>query len=35
MILTTEVVITEKPKKEEPMPGAGMGGMGGMGGMDY
>ncbi|MBP6859571.1 MAG: chaperonin GroEL [Candidatus Magasanikbacteria bacterium] len=36
MFLTTEAVITEIPKKEEPMPpmGAGMGGMGGgMGGM--
>ena len=35
MFLTTEAVITEIPKKEEPMPpmGGGMPGMGGMGGM--
>ncbi len=34
MVLTTEVAITEIPKKEEPMPPAGgMGGMGGMPGM--
>ncbi|TAL19423.1 chaperonin GroEL [Patescibacteria group bacterium] len=32
MILTTEAVVTDKPKKEEPLP---QGGMGGMGGMDY
>ncbi|MDO9508168.1 MAG: chaperonin GroEL [Thermovirgaceae bacterium] len=34
MILTTETLIADKPKKESDMP-AGMGGMGGMGGMDY
>lgn len=35
MFLTTEAVITEIPKKDEPMPGVGGGmpGMGGMGGM--
>jgi len=35
MLLTTEVVITDIPKKDElAMPGGGMsGGMGGMGGM--
>jgi len=32
MMLTTEAIIAEKPKKAEPMPGGG-GGMGGMGGM--
>ncbi len=36
MILTTECLVTDIPKKEEPMAGGGMsGGMGGMGGMDY
>lgn len=34
MILTTECLVTELPKKEEPVP-AGNPGMGGMGGMDY
>ena len=34
LLATAEVVITEIPKKEEPMGGGGMGGgMGGMGGM--
>jgi chaperonin GroEL len=33
MLLTTECVIAEKPKKEEPMPHGG--GAPGMGGMDY
>ncbi|HGV4348108.1 TPA: chaperonin GroEL, partial [Klebsiella pneumoniae] len=34
LAITTEVVVAEVPKKEEPaMPGAG--GMGGMGGMDF
>jgi len=35
MLLTTEAVVTDIPKKDEPtMPGGGMpGGMGGMGGM--
>lgn len=32
LLSTAEAVITEIPKKEEPMPG-GMGGMGGIGGM--
>jgi len=39
MVLTTECLVAEAPKKEEPAPGgagAGMGGMGGMGDMgDY
>jgi chaperonin GroEL len=30
LLLTTEVMVAEKPKKEEHMPGPGMGGMGGM-----
>ncbi|CAH2032361.1 chaperonin GroEL [Trichlorobacter ammonificans] len=34
LMLTTECMIAEKPKKEAPMP-AMPGGMGGMGGMDY
>ncbi len=34
MVLTTDCLIAEEPKKDEPMGGAGMGGMGGMGGMD-
>jgi chaperonin GroEL len=33
MMLTTEAMIAELPKKEAPAPGGG-GGMGGMGGMD-
>jgi chaperonin GroEL len=34
ILVTTEAMVAEKPKKEEPMPGApDMGGMGGMGGM--
>lgn len=35
MVLSTECLVAEAPKKEEPMPGGGMGGagMGGMGGM--
>ncbi|MBI2943629.1 MAG: chaperonin GroEL, partial [Candidatus Wallbacteria bacterium] len=32
ILLTTEVLITDKPEKKEAHPGAGMGGMGGMGG---
>lgn len=36
MILTTEVLVTEKPDKNPPaQPAGGMPGMGGMGGMDY
>jgi chaperonin GroEL len=34
MLLTTEAMIAERPKKEAPAP-AGGGGMGGMGGMDF
>jgi chaperonin GroEL len=34
ILVTTEAMVAEKPKKEEPMPGGpDMGGMGGMGGM--
>ena len=33
LLLTTEAMIAEKPKKEEPMPMPPGGGMGGMGGM--
>jgi len=33
LLITTECVIAEKPKKEEKMPMGGAGGMGGMGGM--
>ena len=33
LLITTEAMVTDRPKKEAPaMPG---GGMGGMGGMDY
>ncbi len=37
LLLTTECVVVEKPKKEPPMPAGGgdMGGMGGMGGMGF
>ena len=40
LLITTEAMVAEKPKKESPMPaggpgGGGMGGMGGMGDMDY
>ena len=36
LLITTEAIITEDPKKEAPMPmGGGGGGMGGMGGMDF
>jgi chaperonin GroEL len=36
LLITTEAMVAEHPKKEPPMsmPGGG-GGMGGMGGMDY
>src|SRR4026209_2722438 len=34
LMLTTEAMVAEVPKKEAPMPGGGGGGMGGMGGMD-
>ena len=33
LMITTEAMVAELPKKEEPMPGGGMGDMGGMGGM--
>ena len=36
LLLTTEVMVADMPKKDEPMPmggGGDMGGMGGMGGM--
>jgi chaperonin GroEL len=37
LLITTEAMIAEKPKKESPMPAGGpdMGGMGGMGGMGF
>ena len=37
LLITTEAMVAEKPKKESPMPagGPGGGGMGGMGDMDY
>jgi chaperonin GroEL len=34
LLLTTEAMVAELPKKESPMPGGGGGGMGGLGG-DY
>jgi chaperonin GroEL len=33
LMITTEAMVAELPKKEEAMPGGDMGGMGGMGGM--
>jgi chaperonin GroEL len=35
LLLTTEAMIAERPKKEAPAPAPGGGGMGGMGGMDF
>ena len=36
LLITTEAMVAEKPKKESPMPAGGPGGgMGGMGDMDY
>jgi len=35
LLITTECMIAEKPKKESAMPAMPPGGMGGMGGMDY
>ena len=35
LLVTTEAMVAEKPKKDEPMPAGGPGGMGGMGGMDF
>jgi chaperonin GroEL len=34
LLITTEAMVAEKPKKEAPMPPMGGGGMGGMGGME-
>ena len=34
LMITTEAMVAELPKKEEPAPAHG-GGMGGMGGMDF
>jgi chaperonin GroEL len=34
-MITTECMVAESPKKDEPMMGGGGGGMGGMGGMDF
>jgi chaperonin GroEL len=36
LMITTEAMVAEAPKKDEPMGGGhGGGGMGGMGGMDF
>jgi chaperonin GroEL len=35
LLITTEAMVAEKPKKDSGMPAMGGGGMGGMGGMDY
>ncbi|MEM7696022.1 MAG: chaperonin GroEL [Pseudomonadota bacterium] len=35
LLVTTEAMVAEKPKKDEPAMPAGAGGMGGMGGMDF
>ncbi|HEX9768978.1 MAG TPA: chaperonin GroEL [Kiloniellales bacterium] len=35
ILVTTEAMVAERPKKETPMPGGGPGGMGGMGDMDF
>ena len=35
LLITTEAMVAEKPKKDAGMPAMGGGGMGGMGGMDY
>ncbi len=35
LMITTEAMVAEAPKKEEPAGGMGGGGMGGMGGMDF
>jgi len=35
ILVTTEAMVAEKPKKETPMPGGGAPGMGGMGDMDF
>ena len=35
LLITTEAMVAERPKKEAGAPGMPGGGMGGMGGMDY
>jgi chaperonin GroEL len=35
LLITTEAMVAERPKKESAAPGMPSGGMGGMGGMDY
>ena len=35
LMITTEAMVAESPKKDEPAMGGGGGGMGGMGGMDF
>ena len=35
LMITTECMVADAPKKDEPMMGGGGGGMGGMGGMDF
>jgi chaperonin GroEL len=36
LLITTEAMVAEVPRKQAPaMPGGGGGGMGGMGGMDF
>ena len=35
LMITTEAMVAEAPKKDEPAMGGGGGGMGGMGGMDF
>ena len=35
LMITTECMVAESPKKDEPMMGGGGGGIGGMGGMDF
>ena len=35
LMITTEAMVAEQPKKDEPAMGGGGGGMGGMGGMDF
>ena len=35
LLITTEAMVAEAPKKETPAPMGGGGGMGGMGGMDF
>ena len=35
LLITTEAMVAEEPKKESPMPAGGPGGGGGMGDMDY